>query len=78
MNWLPYPKNKPKKDGEYLVTIGSYVTIADFKIRSKKRDMFNEFSDIYYVSEWQDVVEGGTHENVTAFMEKPKCYKKSD
>lgn len=71
MDWMPYPENNPQEDKEYLVSIGPYVTIAEFNANAKQYDQFGQK---YYGPAWQDIREGGLHYGITAFMEKPKYY----
>jgi hypothetical protein len=74
MNWLTYPENVPERNKEYLISIGSYVTIAKFVANQK---LYNQANEKYYGMAWQDIQEGGVHHGVDAFMEKPKCYEKN-
>ncbi len=71
MEWLPYPAHTPKQDREYLVSVDSFVTVAQFNRHTK---LYNEFGEKYFGPAWHDLQEGGIHYTVTAFMEKPKPY----
>ena len=72
MDWIPYPTNIPLHEGEYLVSIESYVTIARFEAHVKQYD---PSGDKYYGPAWIDIVGGGLHYNVSAFMIKPKFFE---
>ena len=72
MGWTSYPHQQPEKDGEYLVSIGDYVTIARFEKYTK---LYDQFDNKYFAPMWNDICEGGLHKNVTAFMKKPFPYK---
>lgn len=71
MEWIPYPQNLPERDGEYLISFGHYVTIAEFQENTK---LYNESGEKYCGPVWHDLREGGMHNGVKAFMEKPKGY----
>jgi hypothetical protein len=71
MTWKPFPENIPTHDGEYIVSIDSNVTIAEFKQCTK---LYNESHEKYYAPAWHDLLEGGLQLGVVAFMEKPMPY----
>lgn len=66
-DWTPIEKEQPKRNGQYLVTGREYF-IPDHRNSKGYRDGAVIFA--YYS------VETGWNTKVTAWMEKPKPYKK--
>jgi hypothetical protein len=69
MEWLPFPENIPKKNGEYLITLNSFksksVTTSYFRKSENTSDRM-----------WEDLNDWGYYQNadVIAYMENPEPY----
>ncbi len=70
MNWLPYPKNIPEKDGVYLVSFKGYIKLVEFKSHHR---MYKDGVK-YYTHAWINEELGGEYEDVIAFMEVEPYY----